>query len=129
MSALAPADALRLVKLLGMLGSTYAGERAAAGLKAHNLVTERRLAWSDVIAPVRLAPPSSSSMAGAREHQGRAMRLLNCGFGWNDWERKFLLSIARWHGDLTAKQTARLRDLGAAAEAWLKTQEGGDVEF
>ena len=128
MSALVPADTARLIKLLGMLGSIHAGERAAAGLKAHNLVAERRLTWADVIAPARLAAPRPSSV-GTREHQGRALRLLDCGFGWSDWERDFLTSIARWRGDLTAKQTARLRDLGAAAEAWLKTQESGDVEF
>ena len=128
MSALLPPETSRLVKLLGMLGSDHAGERAAAGLKAHNLLADRRLTWADVIAPARLWLRVVVARR-RRDHQGRALRLLDCGFAWNDWERKFLLSIARWHGDLTAKQLARLRDLGAAAAAWRKTQEGGDVEF
>jgi hypothetical protein len=39
----------RLVKLLGMLGSEHAGERAVAGLKAHELINECLLTWGDVI--------------------------------------------------------------------------------
>lgn len=133
MSALAPADTVRLVKLLGLLGSDHAGERAAAGLKAHNLVKDRNATWADVIVP-KLVPPRADPnpqprAAPGRLHQSRALFLLQCGFGWNDWERQFLLSIARWAGDLSLKQGARLRDLGAAADLWAGKQGVGDVDF
>jgi hypothetical protein len=39
----------RLIKLLGMLGSAHDGERAAAGLKAHQLIRRHGLQWSDVV--------------------------------------------------------------------------------
>jgi hypothetical protein len=38
----------RLIKLLG-LGSARDGERAAAGLKAHEFIKRRGLCWADVI--------------------------------------------------------------------------------
>jgi hypothetical protein len=48
-------DALeRLIKLLGMLGSAHDGERAAAGLKAHEFLKRHGLQWSDVIV---ITPP------------------------------------------------------------------------
>ena len=40
---------LRLAKLLGLLGSTHAGERDAAGLAAHRLVRERDLTWPEIL--------------------------------------------------------------------------------
>jgi hypothetical protein len=51
MSRLEATDRTRLAKLLGMLGSAYAGERDAAGLAAHRLVQERDLTWSDILCP------------------------------------------------------------------------------
>jgi hypothetical protein len=56
------AAATRLAKLCGMLGSAHDGERAAAGLKADQLVRELGLTWRDVIiappiAPERDTPP------------------------------------------------------------------------
>jgi hypothetical protein len=43
-------DALeRLLKLLGMLGSAFDGERAAAGLKAHEFIKRHALQWTDII--------------------------------------------------------------------------------
>jgi hypothetical protein len=39
----------KLAKLLSMLGSDYAGERDAAALAAHRLVTDACLTWRDVL--------------------------------------------------------------------------------
>ena len=47
--ALTPDLAERLAKLLGLLGSDHPGERAAAGLKAHELLKREGLRWCDVI--------------------------------------------------------------------------------
>lgn len=46
----------RLRKICGMLGSTHAGERAAAALKATEILRAAGLSWAQVIAP---APVSS----------------------------------------------------------------------
>lgn len=49
-------DRSRLVAILGMLGSAFDGERAAAGLMASTLLKSRKLTWDEVIV-ARLAPP------------------------------------------------------------------------
>lgn len=59
------ADLGRFKRILGMLGSDQAGERAAAALLATNWLTERGLGWSDVSVPGRAAVPSSEPVAGA----------------------------------------------------------------
>jgi len=48
-NALEPHDADRLIKLLGVCGSSHPGERAAAALKADTLVRSLGLTWRDVI--------------------------------------------------------------------------------
>jgi len=48
-------DRDHLCKLLGLLGSAFPGERAAAGLKAHEFIRGLELTWSEVISPP-LAP-------------------------------------------------------------------------
>ena len=64
MNRLAP-DALveRLIKLLGMLGSAHDGERAAAGLKAHELLRHHGLTWADIL----LATPATPAKIGWRD--------------------------------------------------------------
>jgi hypothetical protein len=57
MGQLAPDTLERLVKLLGMLGSAHDGERAAAGLKAHELVRRHGLTWSDILLAAPAPPP------------------------------------------------------------------------
>lgn len=45
---LSKSDRLRLVKLLGLLASDYAGERDAAGLTIELLRRERGLSWAEI---------------------------------------------------------------------------------
>lgn len=47
-----PAERKKLVRILGLLGSDQAGERAAAALKAHELVEGANTDWSELITPV-----------------------------------------------------------------------------
>jgi hypothetical protein len=62
MQRLAP-DALdRLIKLLGMLGSVHDGERAAAGLKAHELIRRHGLTWSDILLATPQRPQTPSKL-------------------------------------------------------------------
>ena len=51
MTALTEADRVRLVKLLGMLGSDHAGERDSAGVAAHRLIKSLGMTWAQVLAP------------------------------------------------------------------------------
>jgi hypothetical protein len=45
------ADRVRLAKLLALLGSDHAGERAAAAMAAHRLVEKNGLTWRQVLEP------------------------------------------------------------------------------
>jgi hypothetical protein len=52
----------RLTKLLGLLGSSFDGERAAAALKADHLIRDHGLTWNEVIAvPKRITSPETLS--------------------------------------------------------------------
>ncbi|WP_159348517.1 hypothetical protein [Roseomonas harenae] len=44
-------DAARLARVLALLGSEYAGERASAALAAHRLVKRLGTTWQEVLAP------------------------------------------------------------------------------
>ena len=119
MSALAEADTRRLIKVLGMLGSDHAGERAAAGLKAHKLLRDNGATWEGLLyfsKPAPEAPPVSGA-----KHAGE---LLKCGFAWSDWESDFLTSLANWNGTFTQKQSARFSDLDKKAKAWMSRGKG-----
>lgn len=50
-------DMTRLVRILGMLGSDHAGERAAAAQAADRLVRGGGWTWSDLLAPARAPRP------------------------------------------------------------------------
>ena len=68
MNQLTEADLDRLVKLLGLLSSDQAGERATAGAMAWRFMRERKLTWGDVLRPRRLArlhfpPPAPAGAA------------------------------------------------------------------
>ena len=54
MSALAPDKREKLVAILGMLGSDFDGERAAAGHLATEFLRREGFRWDDVIAPPTL---------------------------------------------------------------------------
>jgi predicted component of type VI protein secretion system len=51
MSGLPQTQRTKLAKLLAMLGSDHAGERDAAALAAHRLVTQAGITWRQVVTP------------------------------------------------------------------------------
>ena len=53
-------DLTRLIRILGMLGSDHAGERAAAALAADKLVRGSGWSWWDLLAPARASRPVRS---------------------------------------------------------------------
>jgi hypothetical protein len=98
MDRLAPDAIDRLIKLLGMLGSAHDGERAAAGLKAHELLRRHGLTWSDIIV---VTPPKIGWREKVRACRSYRHQL-------NDKERAFVDTLELWHGTPTAKQLAWL---------------------
>jgi hypothetical protein len=100
----------RLVKVLGMLGSPHAGERAAAGLKADQLVRQLGLRWPDIIA-VERAPTTVAADGG--EISWRAMLRVchDCSDELSVKERGFIDTLSRWRGAPTPKQIKWLTDI------------------
>ena len=102
-----PLDPDRLVKLLGMLGSDHAGERAAAGLKAYQLLRSRGLTWADVIRVPTAYDDDDPEAAWRRMRQAclRRVALLT------PKERAFLINIDNWNGPLTERQQSWLESI------------------
>jgi hypothetical protein len=88
---LAPTDRQRLAKLLGMLGSDYAGERDAAGLAAHRFIRERDLSWDDVIHPDIPATGNRDTLQPWRATVAECLRQPGA---LRAWERQFLRSLS-----------------------------------
>jgi hypothetical protein len=49
-------DAAKLARVLALLGSDFAGERASAALAAHRLMKRLGLTWQDLLTPAREVP-------------------------------------------------------------------------
>jgi hypothetical protein len=99
MDRLAPDALERLIKLLGMLGSAHDGERAAAGLKAHDLIRRHGLTWSDILATSPKPIGWRDQLAACSAHKHSL----------NERERAFVFQLARWRGTPTEKQLAWLQ--------------------
>jgi hypothetical protein len=90
-----------LAKILGLLGSDHAGERAAAGLKAHELVRAAGLTWRDVLdGAVAIVPQLEinqswdSVLAECCVHKDKLSAR----------ERDFVVNLARRRGKPSPKQ-------------------------
>jgi hypothetical protein len=88
-----------------MLGSDHDGERAAAGLKAHEFLKGHGLTWRDVIAvPFAVAQPQDQpprwrvKLAACAAHQHYL----------NSREREFVRSMQHWCGTPSPKQLSWL---------------------
>jgi hypothetical protein len=107
MNRLGPEAVERLIKLLGLLGSAHGGERAAAGLKAHEFLKRLGLTWADVISlPIahhsgdRRFADGTESWRAQREFCLRHRERLSAK------ELGFLNSLRTWCGPLTERQQA-----------------------
>jgi hypothetical protein len=120
---LTPAFADKLVKVLGMLGSAYDGEVAAAGRRVHSMLQAEGLTWNEVIVPAVPAPqrqfrtprrwrrPTSPSDAAALCLQWPEVL--------DDWETRFCRSIAGQR-QISAKQAAVLAKIIGKVEAFAR---------
>jgi hypothetical protein len=107
-------DRERLAKLLGLLSSDHAGERASAGLMAWKFIKSRDLTWFEVLQPVlpvaaeRPSGPTSGNWRQVVAHcqrYGADLGLLTT------WEEDFLASLAGRRFAPTAKQLAVLNKI------------------
>jgi hypothetical protein len=100
-ATLASSTHTTLLKCLGMLGSSHAGERSAAALKCDQIVRSNNVAWSDLI------------RVPTEQHQARDWRDMRdyCAahfYSLRERERDFIDDLAVWHGRLSEKQAAWL---------------------
>ncbi len=104
----------RLAKLLEMLGSEHAGERAAAGAKAHGLLRSHGLTITQVLTAPRLGAPvaeirqkpmfKNAAVARAAADLLAEPDLLV------DWEFRFLRSMAA-RTAFTEKQQGKVAEI------------------
>lgn len=101
-STLPPEKRTRLVRLCGMLGSDFDGERANAGRLADNLVRDLDLTWDDVITrvPARQEEPrqkrkqeQQSDPECPRTSREVARYCLDSQVFWSEWETGFLTDM------------------------------------
>ena len=88
MTALPAPARTKLAKTLALLGSSHAGERDAAAVAAHRIVTSAGLTWADLIRPreVKREPLFSTWRATCAELIRRPSDL-------RPWERKFVADL------------------------------------
>jgi hypothetical protein len=101
-------SAERLAKLCGMLGSNHDGERAAAGLKADQLVRNLGLTWADIISSGKLRAISFQTdwhRMAAYCHRYRAAL--------NSRDRAFVETMLTWRSQPTERQQDWLIDIYA----------------
>ncbi len=107
----------RLMKLCGMFGSDFEGERSNAARMADDLVRDAGLTWPDVIIPATKAPSVNGRVwrEPTTSHE-MVMICLRFTEPLTDWEIDFLKSIAG-RTRLSAKQQKVLdRILGKARD-------------
>jgi hypothetical protein len=87
----------RLLKCLGLLGSTHAGERSAAALKADQIMRSNNVTWSDLI-----RVPTKQDQA----RDWRDMRDFCAAhfYSLRERERDFVDGLTDWRGRLSEKQ-------------------------
>lgn len=127
-NALPPDAILRLAKFLGMLGSDHIGERAAAGLKATQLIQSHGVTWADLVQQLNSPAPRRHAPGNSNRGKGR-----DAYFNWQPvaqacidshdqddvvgpclsaWEHNFITDILeRDHDNLSEKQADVLRRL------------------
>ena len=108
MDRLAPDALERLIKLLGMLGSAHDGERAAAGLKAHEFIKRHGLTWADVISTTPIVKTEPRQRTRPLPWQMMAQACWLRSYHLTERERVFIDNIRRWTGTPSDKQLAWL---------------------
>jgi hypothetical protein len=118
MIALSATQRDKLARLLALLGSNFAGERDAAGLAAHRLVSGAGLTWQQALTPSIAAPAASSKPRAQPEPEPEddwralAKNCLNYSRLITAWECEFLEGLPRFPR-LSERQDAVLQKIAA----------------
>jgi hypothetical protein len=99
----------RLSKLLGMLGSSFDGERAAAA------ATDLGMMWTELLQSVASPDPGPERIEVNTDDLNLALANPEA---LTEWEQDFVRSIARNYSTLTAKQAACLARIASKARAY-----------
>lgn len=106
--ALSATERDKLVRLLGLLGSDFDGERATAAAMASRFIRERRLTWADVIGTPAPLPPLPRPASGAPDCPVSRLDAVRLVLARADlltpWEMGFVQSVA-WRRRWSPKQT------------------------
>jgi hypothetical protein len=117
---LPPEDLVLLIKLLGMLGSDHAGERANAGKLASTLLARHKTTWSQLLNGTGSAqPPRWVEPFGL--HQ-RVLAVLDAEDLLTQWELDFAHSLLQ-RSTCSPKQNAILTRLLDRARAHAKFRQ------
>lgn len=110
---LTPEERTRLIGILGLLGSSFDGERAAAGLLASRLLRDRGLTWTDLLGEgqPREAPYRNQAGSGGLGLCLRHIKYLT------EWEQQFVRSLAM-RSQCSQKQNEIVRKLVLKLRAW-----------
>ncbi|QXQ08272.1 hypothetical protein KX816_10075 [Sphingosinicellaceae bacterium] len=114
-----------MAKVLGLLGSSHVGERAAAGLQAERIRLAMNTSWQallnvhevthEYVPPARRFDPADAHPVEL---------LARCSSVLSPWERAFLDGIGRRHR-ISAKQSDCLRRIRRRCAAWWATTGSG----
>jgi hypothetical protein len=117
-----PDLAAKLAKVLGMLGSDYDGEIAAAGRRANAMVRSAGLTWDEVLAAPALPPPSRPPRRWRMgvSHTDTAALCLQWPEVLTDWEADFCRSVVG-RRRVSDKQAAVLARIVAKVEAFVRS--------
>ena len=103
------AELEKLIKVLGLLESPHAGERAAAGLKATALLRSLNITWADIINPKPnqfVLPDTRVSDKHPPLGLSAELALLRANLDvLTPWEREFVFNLGRFRR-LSPKQRA-----------------------
>ena len=113
-----PIDKLRLIKLLGRLGSDFEAERATAAKFLTDLLREAGTTWEEIIfgkaqftqARPRQAMHNNDDDDEDQNWKGMVEECLDAAFLFSEWEIGFLKSIFSRY-ELSEKQTAVLNNI------------------
>jgi hypothetical protein len=96
MNTLSQSERDKLIRILGMLGSDFDGERASAGLLASRLLKVNNITWADVVCiPQKKAGPPKfdDNDPLGRDWRGTAIRCQQFSHLINAWETEFLSGL------------------------------------
>ncbi len=127
-------DRKRLSKILGRLGSDHPGERAAAGLKADQLVRAAGLTWTELLEPPALPAPAPPPHPFGRRRwfepdtpqEAAQLVLRHYPMVLSEWERQFAASlVTRWR--ISPKQRRVMDRITMKARLYATAEENADA--